>query len=101
MALQIHHLVEAAVYAEDLAQAEAFYGGILGLEVIGREAGRHVFFRAGDGVLLVFNAAETIKGERLPAHGATGPGLRVMGHRPFVCERDIAAAAGHDGRVST
>jgi catechol 2,3-dioxygenase-like lactoylglutathione lyase family enzyme len=79
MALQIHHLVEAAVYAEDLAQAEAFYGGILGLEVIAREAGRHVFFRAGDGVLLVFNAAETIKGERLPAHGASGPGHFALG----------------------
>jgi catechol 2,3-dioxygenase-like lactoylglutathione lyase family enzyme len=70
---EIQHLVEAALYVDDLDQAEAFYRDTLGLMLLGKDAGRHVFFRAGEGVLLVFNAAETRKGRHLPAHGATGP----------------------------
>jgi catechol 2,3-dioxygenase-like lactoylglutathione lyase family enzyme len=75
----IQHLVEAALYADDLDRAEAFYRDILGLEVIGKEAGRHVFFKVGEGVLLVFNAEETRKGQHLPAHGAKGPGHVALG----------------------
>ena len=43
--LSIQHLVEAALYVDDLDQAEAFYRDVLGLELIGNEPGRHVFFR--------------------------------------------------------
>jgi catechol 2,3-dioxygenase-like lactoylglutathione lyase family enzyme len=49
------------------------------LERIGREEGRHVFFRAGDGVLLLFNAEATLRGDTLPAHGAKGPGHVALG----------------------
>jgi catechol 2,3-dioxygenase-like lactoylglutathione lyase family enzyme len=53
-------VIETAVYAGDLAAAEAFYSGVLGLPAAGREPGRHVFFRVGDtGMLLVFNPAAT------------------------------------------
>src|SRR4051812_38134600 len=67
----VEAVVETAVYAADLAAVEAFYGGVLGLPVIGREAGRHVFFRVGTwDVLLVFNPAATsaVSG-MLPPHG--------------------------------
>jgi catechol 2,3-dioxygenase-like lactoylglutathione lyase family enzyme len=72
-------VLEAAVYASDLDAAEAFYGGVLGLERIQRVGNRHVFFRAGASVVLVFNPAETVKppsnpGMPVPPHGATGPG---------------------------
>lgn len=72
-------VLEAAIYAADLDAAEAFYGGILGLVPIRREGNRHVFFRVGATVLLVFNPAETARpaaNPRLPVpeHGATGPG---------------------------
>lgn len=71
----IEAVVETAIYATDLGTAEAFYAGVLGLPVIGREAGRHVFFRVGErNVLLVFNADATLAGGMLPAHGARGPG---------------------------
>ncbi len=40
----IQHLVEAAVYVDDLDGAEMFYQDVLGLQVIGKEAGRHIFF---------------------------------------------------------
>jgi catechol 2,3-dioxygenase-like lactoylglutathione lyase family enzyme len=42
-------------------------------------AGRHVFFQVGESVLLIFFAAETLKGGTLPAHGATGPGHFALG----------------------
>jgi catechol 2,3-dioxygenase-like lactoylglutathione lyase family enzyme len=75
----IQHLVEAALYVDDLDRAEAFYRDVLGLEVIGREPGRHVFFRAGEGVLLVFNPESTQKQGLFPAHGTKGPGHAALG----------------------
>lgn len=75
----INHLVEAALYVDDLDRAEAFYRDVLGLEMIGKMEGRHVFFQVGDGVLLLFNADETLKGDNLPAHGARGPGHAALG----------------------
>jgi catechol 2,3-dioxygenase-like lactoylglutathione lyase family enzyme len=74
-------VVETAIYADDLDRAEVFYRDVLGLEVIGKEAGRHVFFRAGDRVLLVFRPEATLKGDILLAHGATGPGHFALGIR--------------------
>ena len=76
---EIIHLVEAALYVDDLERAESFYRDVLGMPVIGREPGRHIFFRAGEGVLLLFNADETSKGQTLPAHGARGPGHVALG----------------------
>lgn len=51
----------------------------MGLEKITRVDTRHVFFRVGTGVLLVFNPEETEKPPRnpampVPSHGARGPG---------------------------
>src|SRR5437764_15169364 len=77
--LEVQHLLEAAVYADDLERAERFYREVLDLPLIGKDRGRHVFFRAGAGVLLVFNADETLKGTHLPAHGARGPGHVALG----------------------
>jgi catechol 2,3-dioxygenase-like lactoylglutathione lyase family enzyme len=81
-------VVETAVYVDDLDGAEAFYRDVLGLAVLGKEPGRHVFCRAGDSdVLLLFLAASTLVGDHLPAHGATGPGHFALGIRP----NDLAA----------
>lgn len=72
-------ILEASLYAGDLDAAEDFYGRILGLERIQRVGNRHVFFRSGASVLLVFNPAETVKPPGnpqlpVPPHGARGPG---------------------------
>lgn len=72
--MQAREILEACVYASDLAAAEAFYVDVLGLEPVGRVEGRHVFFRCGARVFLVFDPAATLGGERVPGHGATGPG---------------------------
>jgi catechol 2,3-dioxygenase-like lactoylglutathione lyase family enzyme len=77
---QIEAVVETAVYADDLKEIERFYTGVLGLNVIGREPGRHVFFRVGKGnVLLAFNPQATLVGGVFPAHGARGPGHFALG----------------------
>src|SRR5207302_972650 len=75
----IMHLVEAAVYVDDLDRAEAFYRDVLGLDQVGKEEGRHVFFRVGESVLLLFLADETLQGKTLPPHGARGPGHFALG----------------------
>src|SRR5947208_2805548 len=81
--LPIVNLVETAIYVDDLGHAEAFYRGVLGLEPIAHEAGRHVFFRVGkEDVLLVFNPERTIQGDQVAPHGARGPGHFAMGIPP-------------------
>ncbi len=79
----IRAIVETAIYSSDLGAAERFYSEVLGLTLLGKEAGRHVFFQVGDQqVLLVFYPESTLKGDRLPAHGAHGPGHVALGVRP-------------------
>ena len=78
---EIVAIVETAIYVDDLDAAEAFYRDVLGLEVIAKEAGRHVFFRVGDGVLLAFDPEATLRGDMLPPHGARGPGHFALGVR--------------------
>lgn len=65
---------EAALYVHDLDRAERFWSR-LGLPVVGRVKGRHVFFRAGRDLLLLFDAEATSRpGGAVPTHGARGPG---------------------------
>jgi catechol 2,3-dioxygenase-like lactoylglutathione lyase family enzyme len=64
---------EAALYVDDLAAAERFWRRI-GLQLVGRKPGRHVFFRAGRDMLLLFDATAAREPGDIPAHGADGPG---------------------------
>jgi catechol 2,3-dioxygenase-like lactoylglutathione lyase family enzyme len=78
--MNIKAVIETAIYVADLQATEAFYGTILGLRVMGKEPGHHVFFQVGEAsVLLAFVAETTLKGEHLPSHGATGPGHFALG----------------------
>jgi catechol 2,3-dioxygenase-like lactoylglutathione lyase family enzyme len=75
----IEGILETALYVDDLDRAEVFYGGVLGLERISRAGNRHIFYRCGPGVLLIFNAQETQKPAPegalpVPPHGTTGAG---------------------------
>ncbi len=72
-------ILETIVYAADLDAAETFYRDLLGLERVAKKDGRHVFFRCGDQMLLIFNPAATSTppisdGLPVPPHGATGGG---------------------------
>jgi catechol 2,3-dioxygenase-like lactoylglutathione lyase family enzyme len=78
--VKIKAVVETAIYVDDLQATETFYRTVLGLPVIGKEPGRHVFFQVGEAsVLLAFLAEATRKGDRLPPHGATGSGHFALG----------------------
>ena len=85
-------VLESSLYVSDLDAAEAFYGDLLGLERIQRVGNRHVFFRIGTSVLLLFNAAETCKPATnpdlpVPSHGSQG-----AGHLCFAQSREEIAA---------
>ena len=73
-------VLESALYVADLDAAERFYGEVLGLDRIAKAEGRHVFFRCGQGVVLLFDAEATREplapDARLPVppHGAVGDG---------------------------
>jgi catechol 2,3-dioxygenase-like lactoylglutathione lyase family enzyme len=85
--MRVREILETSLYAADLDAAERFYAGVLGMEVITRVPGRHVFFRCGARVFLVFDAARTLEAGALPPHGASGPG-----HVAFaVAEADLPA----------
>lgn len=64
---------EAALYVSDLDAAERFWRR-LGLPVVGRAEDRHVFFRIGRDMLLIFDPASSVRPGGVPAHGALGPG---------------------------
>lgn len=81
-------VLESALYAEDLEAAAHFWGDIIGLERIALVPGRHVFFRCGGQMLLVFDPRATRQpphpGARLPVppHGAEGAGHFCLAAAP-------------------
>jgi catechol 2,3-dioxygenase-like lactoylglutathione lyase family enzyme len=62
--MKVLSVLETALYVDDLAVAKTFYRLVLGLQVFAEEIPRHVFLRCGHGMLLLFNAEETLKGGR-------------------------------------
>ena len=83
--------LEVALYADDLGACAAFYEQVIGLERGPEVPGRHVFFRLGEGMLLLFNPAASEKPSGnpdlpVPPHGARGPG-----HLCFAADRPALA----------
>jgi catechol 2,3-dioxygenase-like lactoylglutathione lyase family enzyme len=82
-------ILETVLYAKDLSAAEAFYRDVLGLDPFASVPGRHLFYRCGEQVLLLFNPEATrvpppaAGALPVPPHGALGPG--------HVCFRATAA----------
>ena len=90
-------VLETALYVNDLPAAERFYSQVLGLELYSREEGRHVFFRCGNAMLLLFNPGKTRQATGLvPTHGADGPGHVAFRLNPS----DIEAWREHLGQHS-
>ena len=88
--MRAERILETCIYVDDLDAAEDFYRRVLGLERIARDPQRHVFFRCGQGMLLIFNPALTTADGKAPPHGAHGPG-----HLTFA----MATAAAGDWRA--
>jgi catechol 2,3-dioxygenase-like lactoylglutathione lyase family enzyme len=95
--MQVEKVLETCLYVDDLVAAEKFYNQILGLVAFSRVQGRHVFFRCGKGVFLLFNPARTSQPEGdipVPTHGARGPGHVAFAMR----QADISAWRDHLGQ---
>lgn len=91
--MRLDRILESCLYAVDLDAAERFYAGVLGLERLSGVEGRHVFFRCGENMLLLFNPEQTgavataVDEGAIPLHGARGPG-----HLAFaISENDLPA----------
>jgi catechol 2,3-dioxygenase-like lactoylglutathione lyase family enzyme len=68
-------ILETVLYVSDLDAAAVFYCEVLGLSIESRQARRHVFFRCGDAMFLVFDPVATaVRVGEVPSHGAIGPG---------------------------
>lgn len=65
-------VLETVLYFTDQQRTADFYLDVLGMRLLDREPGRSLFFRAGDSVVLMFDAEVTAEGGKLPPHGATG-----------------------------
>ena len=82
-------VLETGVYVDDLDAARRFYQDLLGLTLISQEPGRHLFFRCGPSLFLVFNPDESAHdspgpegGGTIPGHGTRGPGHMAFAISP-------------------
>jgi catechol 2,3-dioxygenase-like lactoylglutathione lyase family enzyme len=70
--MNIARIKETCIYVTDLQATKQFYSYKLGLPLISLVPERHVFFKAGESVLLCFVADKTEQEKELPPHGARG-----------------------------
>ena len=91
--MQPKAILETALYARNLAECETFYTNVLGLTLYSKFGNRHVFYKVGEGMFLLFNPDETqqvgppVNGGIITVHGSYG-----AGHAAFrMSEAEIAA----------
>lgn len=86
--MKVERVLETCLYVDDLQAAKTFYRDLLGLDLHSEVPGRHVFFRCGSAMLLLFDphATAASSGE-VPTHGAHGPG-----HVAFAVPQDELAS---------
>lgn len=68
----LNGIKETSLYVADLSITEKFYHERLNFPVISRVEGRHIFFRAGNSLLLCFLPEATRNDEEMPPHYANG-----------------------------
>lgn len=85
--MEVKKVLETCLYSQDLEASRKFYSEILGLKLHSRAGNRHLFFRCGDAMFLIFNPEETRRpNQSVPSHGSQG-----AGHVAFsVPEEDIS-----------
>jgi catechol 2,3-dioxygenase-like lactoylglutathione lyase family enzyme len=72
-------ILETVLYAKDLKTARRFYDDVLGFTAFAAVDDRHLFYRCGNQVLLIFNPDKTTippakNALPVPPHGAKGAG---------------------------
>ncbi len=70
--MKFRQIKETCIYSTDLEAAKSFYHSKLGLEIISYLPGRHIFFRAGNSVLLCFNPDDSSQKKSPPLHYSSG-----------------------------
>ncbi|MCH2182526.1 MAG: VOC family protein [Mariniblastus sp.] len=80
-------ILETVLYCPDLRAARHFYGTVLGLSEYSHQPGEYLFYRVGQGMLLLFNPdrsrQKNLAGatDQPPGHGCSG-----SGHMAFAIE---------------
>ena len=81
--MKLDTVLEACLYVGDLDAAEHFYTDVLGLTLHSKLEGRHVFFRCGSQMVLLFNPEATSDPDLTPRglglHGSHGAGHLAFG----------------------
>lgn len=70
--MEVLRIKETCIYMRDLERAREFYHGVLGLPVIAYVEAKHLFLRAGESVLLLFNPDDSRVKKSPPAHYGGG-----------------------------
>jgi catechol 2,3-dioxygenase-like lactoylglutathione lyase family enzyme len=72
---RVERILETCLCVDSLAIARQFYTEVLGLTVQAEQTDRHLFFRVGNQMLLLFDPQESSKpAGTIPAHGTQGAG---------------------------
>lgn len=86
-------IAETCIYATNLEETERFYRDVLELDIVLKEENRHVFFKCGNSMLLLFNPKHTknnqtfVNGNPIPLHGTTGDVHIAFSVAPGIYER--------------
>lgn len=100
--MRVDQVLETCLYVDDLKAAETFYTSVLGLEVFSRVEGRHIFFRCGQSVFLLFNPVVTAEADSdVPTHGAHGPGHVSFAMQPDEISAWRTVLDDHDVSIET
>ena len=72
--IQSLRILETCLYVDNLLAARDFYRDVLRLTLVTEQLDRHVFFRCGNQMLLLFDAAASHQPGDVPTHGCHGRG---------------------------
>lgn len=67
--LKAHEIRDTCLCVDDLDRAHDFYRDVLGLELFEQQAGRHLFWRCGQRMLLLFLAKGICEQAAISAQG--------------------------------
>jgi catechol 2,3-dioxygenase-like lactoylglutathione lyase family enzyme len=70
--MEFLRIKETCIYIHDLAKAKDFYHGVLSLPIINYVEEKHLFLKAGQSVLLLFNPEDSKNKNSPPAHYGSG-----------------------------
>lgn len=100
-------ILETVVYCDDLDAAKRFYEGVLSLQLVSAEPDRHLFFRVGSSMLLVFNPEQTrtatvrVGDAEIPRHGADGQSHMAFQVRPSELETIASILRQHNIEIES